>query len=197
MHMLVGVECLTVSAQPRLFSLWLKTFLTFWRRTKGSQMCKNGDHFLSPNTRYSQNSQKTLAWPTIIDFSSKLTKPFWACFSTFLKDWMARRDSFDHFNHFYSETGARTGVSQTFSTGERAGSSLEGGLTTTMEGLGHSWNPCTTRLSVAGFYAHSSLFPGPGEVYSQLRKEPFLFREASLSQPDVHNCHQRAVTSGY
>ena len=70
-------------------------------------------------------------------------------------------------------------------TGEWARVLLEGGLTTTLEGLRDSGASCATRLSVAGFFACLGLFLLEKEVYSEVRRGLFPPPEAS---PLQHQC---------
>jgi len=54
---------------------------------------------------------------------------------------------------------------------KKAGSNLEGGLRSSLEGLGYSGTPCTEVLSVAGFLALRCMFLAGRTVYSQLETD--------------------------
>ena len=70
-------------------------------------------------------------------------------------------------------------------TGDKAGSNLEGGLRSMLEGLRYSWPPCAQVLSVAGFFALLLLFLGwegfilEGERASFLPAGPCLFNDGN------------------
>ena len=74
-------------------------------------------------------------------------------------------------------------------TVEEAGQDLQGGLTTTLEGLGDSWPPCAAPLSVAGFLVSFAPFPAGRKVYSEERRGLLRAREASSLQGGGNNGH--------
>ena len=71
---------------------------------------------------------------------------------------------------------------------KKAGHNTEGGLRALAEGLEDSCRPCTTRLSVPGFFDALGPFPGSGWLFPEEKKGGILCAETSLLQPRDQKC---------
>jgi len=81
-------------------------------------------------------------------------------------------------------------------TGEKAGSSLEGGLVSTLRGLRDSPPPCARVLSVAGLLVISGLFPGWRRFILAGKIASFLLRDGGNCWSDGKRCYSDVHNGG-